>query len=73
MKSINGKQTEYIEISVPDVKRATYMLENKLYITNYKIMSGNVIRVYEMTVMRQEISKTLIMNDVEIESINKKT
>ncbi|ABS23450.1 MULTISPECIES: ABC transporter ATP-binding protein [Bacillus cereus group] len=72
MKSINGKQTEYIEISVPDVKRAAYMLENKLYITNYKIMSGNVIRVYEMTVMQQEISKTLIMNDVEIESINKK-
>ncbi|AWC34100.1 ABC transporter ATP-binding protein [Bacillus cytotoxicus] len=72
MKSINGKQTEYIEISVPDVKRAAYMLENKLHITNYKIMSGNVIRVYEMTVMQQEISKTLIMNDVEIESINKK-
>ena len=30
MKSINGKQTEYIEITVPDVKRATYILEDKL-------------------------------------------
>ncbi|KEK26444.1 ABC transporter ATP-binding protein [Bacillus gaemokensis] len=72
MKSINGKQTEYIEISAPDVKRAAYILENKLRITNYKIMSGSMIRVYEMTATQQAISKELIMNDVEIESINKK-
>ncbi|MEH7458735.1 bacitracin ABC transporter ATP-binding protein [Bacillus pseudomycoides] len=72
MKSINGKQTEYIEIQVQDVKRAAYILENKLSITNYKIMSESMIRVYEMTATQQEISKALIMNDVEIESINKK-
>lgn len=72
MKSINGKQTEYIEIQVQDVKRAAYILENKLSITNYKIMSESMIRVYEMTATQQAISKTLIMNDVEIESINKK-
>jgi len=72
MKSINGKQTEYIEIHVQDVKRAAYVLENKLSITNYKIMSESIIRVYEMTEMQQAISKTLIVNDVEIESINKK-
>ncbi|PEE41629.1 ABC transporter ATP-binding protein [Bacillus pseudomycoides] len=72
MKSINGKQTEYIEIQVQDVKRAAYVLENKLRITNYKIMSESMIRVYEVTATQQEISKTLIMNDVEIESINKK-
>ncbi|PEM73882.1 ABC transporter ATP-binding protein [Bacillus pseudomycoides] len=72
MKSINGKQTEYIEIQVQDVKRATYVLENKLRITNYKIMSESMIRVYEVTATQQAISKTLIMNDVEIESINKK-
>ncbi|CAI8957676.1 bacitracin transport ATP-binding protein bcrA [Bacillus cereus VDM021] len=72
MKSINGKQTEYIEIQVQDVKRAAYVLENKLRITNYKIMSESMIRVYEVTATQQAISKALIMNDVEIESINKK-
>ncbi|CKE76528.1 putative ABC transporter ATP-binding protein [Streptococcus pneumoniae] len=72
MKSINGKQTEYIEITVPDVKRATYILEDKLGIKNYKIMSGNMIRVYDTLASQQAISKALIMNDVEIESINKK-
>ncbi|MEH6888618.1 ABC transporter ATP-binding protein [Bacillus sp. JJ864] len=72
MKSINGQQTEYIEVAVQDVKRAAYLLENKLRLTNYKIMSENMIRIYDMTATQQAISKTLIINDIAIESINKK-
>ncbi|MFJ7951760.1 ABC transporter ATP-binding protein [Lysinibacillus sp. NPDC096418] len=72
MKDINGEQTEYIELTVLDIKKATYILDNELGIKNYKIMSDKMIRIYEMTVSQQEISKTLIMNDIEIESINKK-
>ncbi|MGG2095197.1 ABC transporter ATP-binding protein [Bacillus sp. S13(2024)] len=72
MKSINGQQTEYIEVTVQDVKRAAYLLENKLRLTNYKIMGENMIRIYDMTATQQAISKTLIMNDIAIESINKK-
>ncbi|HDX9576813.1 TPA: ABC transporter ATP-binding protein [Bacillus pseudomycoides] len=72
MKSINGQQTEYIEVTVQDVKQAAYLLENKLHLTNYKIMSENIIRIYDTSATQQAISKTLIMNDIEIESINKK-
>ncbi|SFJ28090.1 MULTISPECIES: ABC transporter ATP-binding protein [unclassified Bacillus (in: firmicutes)] len=72
MKSINGQQTEYIEITVQDTKRAAYLLENKLRLTNYKIMGENIIRIYDMSATQQTISKTLIMNDIAIESINKK-
>ncbi|ENQ3105483.1 ABC-2 type transport system ATP-binding protein [Bacillus sp. 491mf] len=72
MKSINGQQTEYIEVTVQDVKQAAYLLENRLHLTNYKIMGGNIIRIYDTSVTQQAISKTLIMNDIEIESINKK-
>lgn len=35
-------------------------------------MSGNMIRVYEIAATQQAISKALVMNDIEIESINKK-
>lgn len=35
-------------------------------------MSGTMIRVYDTSASQQAISKALIMNDVEIESINKK-
>ncbi|MFJ7736340.1 ABC transporter ATP-binding protein [Lysinibacillus sp. NPDC097287] len=72
MKDINGEQTEYIELKVLDIKKATYILDHKLGIKNYRIMSEKMIRIYELTVSQQEISKTLIMNDIEIESINKK-
>ncbi|MCP1125417.1 bacitracin ABC transporter ATP-binding protein [Bacillus sp. AFS018417] len=72
MKSINGKQTEYIEVTVQDVKQAAYVLENKLRLTNFKVMNENTIRIYEARIAQQEISKTLIMNDIVIEGINKK-
>ncbi|KZD32238.1 ABC transporter ATP-binding protein [Bacillus cereus] len=72
MKSINGEQTEYIEVTVQDVKKAVYILEYNLGLINYKIMSEQTIRIYEMNATQQEISKVLIMNDIEIESINKR-
>ncbi|MFD0768255.1 ABC transporter ATP-binding protein [Bacillus sp. CGMCC 1.60114] len=72
MKSINGKQTEYVEVTVQDVKQAAYVLENKLRLTNFKVMNENTIRIYEARIAQQEISKMLIMNDVVIEGINKK-
>ncbi|MGE6365415.1 ABC transporter ATP-binding protein [Bacillus paramycoides] len=72
MKSINGEQTEYIEVTVQDVKKAVYILEHNLGLINYKIMSEQTIRIYEMNATQQEISKVLIMNDIEIESINKR-
>ncbi|MGE7024584.1 ABC transporter ATP-binding protein [Solibacillus cecembensis] len=72
MKDINGEQTEYIELKVLDIKKATYILDHELGIKNYKVMNEHMIRIYEQTISQQEISKTLIMNDIEIESINKK-
>lgn len=72
MKDINGEQTEYIELKVLDIKKATYILDHELGLKNYKVMNEYMIRIYELTISQQEISKTLIMNDIEIESINKK-
>lgn len=72
MKDINGVQTEYIELTVFDIKKATTILDHILGIKNYKIMNEQMIRIYELTKSQQEISKTLIMNDIEIGSINRK-
>lgn len=72
MKSINGNQTEYIEVTIHDVKKAAYILEHKLHLTNFKVVNETMIRIYETTVAEQEISKILIMNDVDMKGINKK-
>ncbi|MEW4238565.1 ABC transporter ATP-binding protein [Priestia megaterium] len=72
MKSINGKQTEYIEVQVQNTKKALYILEQNLEIKNFRVIGEAAIRIYETTLTQQEISKAFVMNDVGIESINKK-
>ncbi len=71
MKSINGRQTEYIEVKVEDVRKALYILEQNLGIRNFKIIDEEIIRIYETSLTQQEISKAFVMNDIGIESINK--
>ncbi|AEN88427.1 ABC transporter, ATP-binding protein [Priestia megaterium WSH-002] len=72
MKSINGKQTEYIEVQVQNIKKALYILEQNLGIKNFRVIGEEMIRIYETILTQQEISKAFVMNDVGIESINKK-
>jgi len=72
MDAMRGQNTDYVELKTPDYKKATFILENKLHITNFKVMDNSVIRIYETNIAQSDISKMLIMNDVAIESINKK-
>lgn len=72
MESIRETNTEYIEIKVQDCRKAAYILDNKLNISNFKITDDNLLRVYESNIIPSEISKTLVLNDVEIESVTKK-
>ncbi len=73
MDAMRGQNTDYVELKTPDYKKATLILENKLHIKNFKVMDNSVIRIYETSIAQSDISKMLIMNDVAIESINKKT
>lgn len=73
MAKVNGTHTEYIELAVDNSKKAAVILENKLQLANYRVIDDHIIRIYEQAVPQQEISKTLIMHDIEIQSINKKS
>lgn len=73
MKEIMEMNTAYIELDVKDIQRAAYVLSDKLRLSNFKIMNGHVIRVYDGSVTANELSKTLMANDVEIESVGKKS
>ncbi|SDC75622.1 ABC-2 type transport system ATP-binding protein [Terribacillus halophilus] len=72
MKSINGEQTEYIEVMILDVKKAVYVLEEKLKVRNYKVFDERTIRIYDVDLTQAELSKAFVMHDIGIESINKK-
>lgn len=72
MDDLRGQNTVYVELVTPDVKKAVYILENKLHATNFKVSGDSSIRIYDPSLTQAEISKTLIINDVAIEAMNRK-
>lgn len=73
MDSIQGTNTEYIELLTTDCRKASYVLEHKLQTTQFKVVSDSLIRIYDSTRSQAELSKQLILNDVEIMAINRKS
>ena len=73
LDEIRKQQTDYIEILTTNVERAVYLLEDKLHITNMKIIHGNRIRIYDLTHSQNAISKMLILHDIGLEEIQKHT
>lgn len=71
MEQIRNDNTEYIELITPHQKRACVILEDLLRIQNYKTIDDRMIRIYCLDVPQATISKQLILNDVEIESMTK--
>jgi len=72
MDEIHEQNTEYIELVVNDVKKAFYVLDEILHLTNFKVVDELRFRIYDTGTSQSEISKTLILNGVIIEEINKK-
>lgn len=72
MAEIKEKNTEYVEITTSDHIKASYVLADQLGISNFKVIDNNIIRIYDLSIPQSVISKTLITNDIVIESITSK-
>jgi ABC-2 type transport system ATP-binding protein len=72
MDEIRAENSEYIELTVNDVNKAVYVLEELLHFINYKVIDSSKIRIYDVNIPQGEISKKLILNGVLVEGINKK-
>ncbi len=70
MEEITGKGLEYVEIKTPDDAKASYVLSDKLNISNFKVLNNGSIRVYENQITSQKIMKVLAENDIEIQAVN---
>ncbi len=73
MQEIAERNTAYIELVVEDTKRPAYVLADKLELTNFKVMDGKTIRIYDIRVGAKEIAKELALNEVELISIGRKS
>jgi ABC-2 type transport system ATP-binding protein len=72
MEAVRGQHSEYIEVVTTDGKKAAFIIEDKLGLSNFKVMDDRTIRIYQSEVSPVELSKVLILNDVGIEALNKK-
>lgn len=72
MKTIEEMSVAYIELTVVDTKKASYVMSEKLELTNFKIVEDGKIRIYENKVSTQELAKILSSNGVEVVTISKK-
>ena len=72
MDAITDQTFAYIELLVSDVKKAAYVLDDKLGINNFKIIDVNVIRIYDVSISVERVSKVLAENNVGIEGVTKK-
>lgn len=73
MQDISDMNLSYIELTVDNTSKASYIMTDKMKINNFKIIGNNTIRVYENKVSPQDISRTLSMNNVSIEALGKKS
>ena len=72
MKEISEMSLAYIELSVINIKKASYVLADKMGLDNFKIVEDGKIRIYDHHISTQELSRVLALNDVEIVAIGKK-
>lgn len=73
MKEISESNLAYIELEVNNMKKAAYVLSDKLNLSNFKITDGNKIRIYDLPISPQELSKALALNDVDMVAVGRKT
>ncbi|UUE16973.1 ATP-binding cassette domain-containing protein [Leuconostoc mesenteroides] len=73
MTSIRDSSVEYIEIETRQITQAAHIMDAQLSIKNFKVMDGKKIRIYETEISQHELYKTLVSNDIAIDSINTKT
>lgn len=72
MKEISEMGLAYTELSVINVKKASYVLADKLGISNMKIVDDGKIRIYDHSIPAREVAKALALNDVDIVAIGEK-
>jgi bacitracin transport system ATP-binding protein len=66
---LQKRNRQYLQIKVNDDKKASFLLEKKLNISDYVVWEKNVIRVYEKINEASRINKAMVSNDVDVNEI----
>lgn len=72
MSDVHKYKTDYVEVNVDNVELAGYLLEHEFGIEDFKVISENLIEIYDLRKDVKEISAVFIQNGIGINSIGRK-
>lgn len=72
MSEIHKYLNDYVEVETDNVELAGYLLENSLGLHDFRVVSEELIEIYNLDKEVKEISAVLIQNGVGINSIRRK-
>jgi len=72
MSRVRDERSEYIEVEVDDVERASFVLEEELALGNYKLVDSRTIRVYTASRSPAELAQALVTSGIALHALNKK-
>lgn len=72
LKEIEEMNLAYIELGVQNTERAAYVLADKMGLTNFKVINGGIIRIYDNRVTMEELAKALALNETAVTSLGRK-
>lgn len=71
MSEVRKAESEYTEVIVTDSKKATFVLEEKMKITDFKVMGNGIIRIYQTGISTVDLAKSLVTNEIGLKALNK--
>lgn len=72
LKEIEEMSLAYMELAVQNPERVAYVLADKLGLSNFKVVDGGMIRIYDDRVTTEEIAKAMALNEVAMISLGRK-
>ena len=72
ISEIREMNLEYIVLSVPNPRQAAYVLHEKLRLDNFRILEDGQIRIYDIHVNLEDLSRTLVLHDVPVTALGRK-
>ena len=73
VREITERNTAYLELEAKDVRRASYVLADRMGIRNFKVLHGNKIRIYDPQITSWQVTKVMLEQETEIVSITQKS
>lgn len=72
LKEVGEMSLAYMEVTVQNPERAAYVLADQLRLTNFKVLDGGMIRIYDNRVTMEEVAKALALGEVAVTSLGRK-